>query len=102
MTLAQMLEDPMFRVLVGDFVAELPKRISRLRSAARDGDLATTRQLSHQLKGAGGSYGFDNITLAAATVEKLCLEDAAPKVLSRSIEQLTQEIEAVRCRWEAS
>jgi HPt (histidine-containing phosphotransfer) domain-containing protein len=102
MTLTQMLEDPAFQEIVGELVAALPERMAQLQTAVREDDLATVRQLSHQLKGAGGGYGFDDISLAAAAVEKLCLEEAAQEELSHSIEQLAKECETARCRWEAN
>lgn len=102
MILAQMLEDPLFRDLIDDFIAEMPERIARLRSAAAGGDVETIRHLAHQLKGAGGGYGFDNISLSAARVEKYYLEEATSEELSHSIEQLANEVEAACRSWKES
>lgn len=102
MTLAQLLEDPTLRVLVGEFVSELPDRISQLREAAQADDHTKAQHLSHQLKGAGGSYGFENISHAAAKIEKICLKEATQEELIHSVEQLAKEIEVARLSWEAS
>ncbi len=101
MALAPMLEDPAFQEIVGEFVAILPERISQLKTAVVGDDFTTARQLSHQLKGAGGSYGFENISLSAAKVEALCREETSYEELSPAIEQLAEECEMARCCWES-
>ena len=61
--------DPELGELVELFVHELPDRISTLEEAFASKDENTLRGTAHQLKGAGGSYGFDQLTPLAAAVE---------------------------------
>ena len=58
----------MTKLLVA-FVEGLPKKAADLRQAFEAADLEATRMLAHQLKGAGGSYGFPQISEAAAALE---------------------------------
>lgn len=56
------------------FVDEIPLRIASFLQSAHDGDWESVRRLAHQLKGAGGSYGFQQVTELAARLERTCLE----------------------------
>jgi len=61
--------DPDLGELVDMFVDEMPARVSALTDRLRDNDLEGLRKLAHQLKGAAGSYGFNQITSYAARLE---------------------------------
>src|SRR5438105_1206016 len=51
------------------FVAELPRRIDAIENCLAAHDLATLAQLVHQLQGAAGSYGLENVSGQAAEVQ---------------------------------
>ena len=57
--------------LIEMFVAELPERVTALNDAMAAGDLARVGGLAHQLKGAGGGYGYPTITDSAFTLETM-------------------------------
>jgi HPt (histidine-containing phosphotransfer) domain-containing protein len=64
--------DPDYRDLLEMFAAALPSRAEALRdafTAARFGEL---RVLAHQLKGAGGGFGFPGVTELAGQLEQVC------------------------------
>ncbi len=63
-------EDPDMREIVLEFVDSLRERITDLRAAYSADDWARLCALAHQLKGAGGSYGYEAITGVAARMEK--------------------------------
>jgi HPt (histidine-containing phosphotransfer) domain-containing protein len=67
-------EDPELADLVAEFVAELPQRVGAMERAAAGGAWEEVRRLAHQLKGAGGSYGFPAISAAAREVENATRE----------------------------
>jgi signal transduction histidine kinase/HPt (histidine-containing phosphotransfer) domain-containing protein/ActR/RegA family two-component response regulator len=72
-------DDPDLRDIVVTFCHELPGLVTDLRSARARGDLGLLKSLAHQLKGAGGGYGFQPITDAAGRIESLCAaNDGAP------------------------
>ncbi len=67
---SQLVEaDPEMIDIVQEFVAGLPERVESLVAAFRAGDLERLVVLAHQLKGAGGSYGYPDISEAARTIE---------------------------------
>jgi signal transduction histidine kinase/DNA-binding NarL/FixJ family response regulator len=85
---------------IAEFVAMLPQRISSICEFLNDEKLTDVRRLLHQLKGAGGGFGFDGITCLSAEAEQSlkdeeCLVNVRAKVDSvitfvRSIEGYQQ------------
>lgn len=65
-----LLEDADLRDIVSEFVDGLSVRISELKRAHQDLDFTALTTLAHQLKGAGGSYGYPDISELAATMEQ--------------------------------
>jgi HPt (histidine-containing phosphotransfer) domain-containing protein len=64
--------------LVPAFLAHKRDDARSMMAAIDSGDYATLSQLGHQMKGEGGSYGFDAITLMGAAIEQAALvKDAA-------------------------
>lgn len=82
-------DDPEMNELVEFFVGELDDRVNALTTACSGQDWDTLRQLAHQLKGAGGGYGFPAITDAAAS-----LEDTL-KGGTTEVDQLTQLVQSL-------
>ncbi len=62
--------------LVREFASDLPSRARRLEELLAQGDFEELERMAHQLKGAGGGYGFPQITETAAVLE-LALRDGA-------------------------
>lgn len=65
--------DPEFDELKREFLAEAQTKIDEIASLLSGADGPTSRErmlyLAHQLKGAGGSYGFARISTEAAAIE---------------------------------
>ena len=80
--------DPVMVDIIGEFVAGLPARVASLSTLAAADNVAELRLLVHQLKGAGGTYGFDSITAEAAGL------DAQLKAI-KSAEPLLAEVESL-------
>jgi HPt (histidine-containing phosphotransfer) domain-containing protein len=70
------------------FVQGLPTRVAEMEQQLHAGDLETLRRTVHQLKGAGGGYGFDPITTQAALAEQQIKD-------GKAIEQISQEVESL-------
>lgn len=51
------------------FLANRSADVAALDAAIARGDLAAARRIGHTLKGAGGGYGFDEITRLGAEIE---------------------------------
>lgn len=75
-----------------EFLAEAAAKVREIQASADDGrspqSIERLTYLSHQLKGSGGSYGFERISSEAAEVEK-----AAERLLNgESIESLDRKL----------
>lgn len=62
-------DDPDMLDLVAEFVNGLPARIADLRQAYARLDWDALTRLAHQLKGAGGSYGYPDLSRLGALME---------------------------------
>lgn len=81
-------DDPDMRELVGQFVESLGKRVTLLESLLLGGETAELRRAAHQLKGAGGGYGFDPISAAAGALERSVDAGASHEELRASMDEL--------------
>jgi signal transduction histidine kinase/DNA-binding response OmpR family regulator len=66
---SSLIDDPLMADAVRRFVDQLDVTLDQLRRAFQSGDVPRCASLAHQLKGAAGGYGFDQITSAAALLE---------------------------------
>lgn len=65
-----LLEDATLADIVFEFVNGLQKRIEELRAAHDAMNWAEMRTLAHRLKGAGGSYGYPDLSACAKALEE--------------------------------
>ena len=66
---SELADDPDLADLVGRFVNSLDGKVANMRARFASGDANELAMLAHQLKGAGGGYGFPAITEAASRLE---------------------------------
>lgn len=59
-----------FEPLLPKFMTNRKKEVVTMREALAQHDFETVRKIAHGMKGAGGSYGFDQVTAMAATIEQ--------------------------------
>jgi CheY-like chemotaxis protein/HPt (histidine-containing phosphotransfer) domain-containing protein len=81
-------DDEDMREILHQFVRDLPERSSAILRASQASDVDTLKRLAHQLKGAGGGYGFPRITEAASAVEQAIAEGVEGASLQRHVEEL--------------
>ena len=81
--------------LVREFANELPDRARSAQELLEAGDLEALRTLAHQLKGAGGGYGFGEITEVAAALELSIKEGAEAAVIKDRTQHLVDTLGAV-------
>lgn len=89
-------DDPDMAELVASFVAELPARIRSIEGCLGGGDLEELQRLAHQLKGAGGGYGFPQITDLAASLEQALKEGADEAVVKERTHDLCELLGSIR------
>ena len=65
-------DDPEIAMILGDFVGRLDGQVEAMQRAYAGGAYQDLQRLAHRLKGAGGSYGYPQLTDATKI-----LEDAA-------------------------
>lgn len=86
---SEFADDANMMELVGFFLAELADRIGQIDDAWQTDNRTELRQLAHQLKGAGGGYGYPVITESAARLEQALLEEEADiATLAEKVEDL--------------
>ena len=66
---SEIARDPDVAEILDAFVAGLAGKVDSMRQALAHGNHDELRGLAHQLKGAGGSYGYPMLTEAAGTLE---------------------------------
>lgn len=98
---SQYEDDPDMLELVQEFAAELPDRIRSLEDTLEGGELAELQRLAHQLKGAGGGYGFPRITEVAAALEEALKAQAGTAVVTDRTRALCDTLRAVQVPGEA-
>lgn len=84
----QTLHDPAFQAVASEFISDIPLRLDAIRSGFQAGDLKATRTLSHQLKGAGGGFGFAAISQRAADLQSTIDNSESRELIERAISDL--------------
>ncbi len=82
-------EDPDLADILDTFVSGLPQQVSAMRSALANLDTERLRGLAHQLKGAGGSYGYPALTEMARTLE-VAAQDADVEAANVALAELAK------------
>ena len=88
--------DPDFAEIVGLFVDELPLRIRDMQGHFGCANWDELARLAHQLKGAAGSYGFDQITPFAVSLDKAVRNGEPQAVIRAALENLAEACSRVR------
>ncbi len=73
-------DDPDFEDLLEMFAETVGERRVLLQQRFRAGNVDDMRVTAHQLKGAGGGYGFDGLSSVAAELEQACKENDIDRV----------------------
>lgn len=88
-------DDPTMHVAIAEFVDLLPYRVAIIERLLREGNLIELRRVIHQIKGAGGGYGFDPITQYAAQADQSLKEQNSPEIIAGQVDLLVGLIRTV-------
>ena len=88
-------DDPDMLEIVREFAAELPDRIAELESNLETGRLRELQTMAHQLKGAGGGYGFQPISDTAGELEAAIKDSGAAAVVKDKLGLLCEVLAAI-------
>jgi two-component system, cell cycle response regulator len=88
--------DPDLGDLIDLFVREMPSRIDALETQAQARNWHELSRTAHQLKGAAGSYGFDEITPFAAVLESAAEEARNEAEIRAALDELLSLCRRIR------
>lgn len=87
---ADFYSSPAYKALVNSFLSTLEEEVSNMDEAIAKEDWKTLQSLVHKMKGAGGSFGFDDITNVATDID-LALKNSE----NRRAKQLYPDLKSV-------
>lgn len=96
-TVSQLPGESEMAAILGDFVSHLEERVNEMRKVCEGERYDELRQCAHQLKGAGGSYGYPLLSEACATLEEAAKasDPSATAAAIEAIAALCQSIQTV-------
>ncbi len=80
--------------LIPDFLENRRKDIIEIKNLLASGDYETIQRLGHSMKGAGGGYGFDEITDIGMHIEQAAKEKNAAEIRTQ-LETLSRYLDCV-------
>jgi len=75
--------------LVPGFLENRQRDVETIRALLQEGNLTEIQRLGHSMKGAGGGYGFDEITEIGKQ-----LEEAAKAGETETVNRLTEQLKS--------
>ena len=88
-------DNPKMSPILAKFVARLPDNVEKVRSLLDSQELEALRRIVHDLKGAGGGYGFPEITEVAAQAEAAIKNGGTLESIQRDVNELINLIQSV-------
>ena len=85
--------------IIPDFLSNRQQDVEKLRLAAKQNDTESVANVAHNLKGIGGSYGFDEITRLGIAIEK-ALQTNNMEYVNASIEHLSYYLTHVKISYQ--
>jgi HPt (histidine-containing phosphotransfer) domain-containing protein len=89
------VSEPQVQKLLAKFVSRLPERVRTLTDLLRQKDLEHLRQAVHQLKGAGGGYGFPQVSELAGRTEQSIKAGEALESIESQVSQLVELVRSI-------
>jgi HPt (histidine-containing phosphotransfer) domain-containing protein len=86
--------DPEIADLVPDFLENRNKDIKTIGEALRQGDFETIKIIGHNMKGSGGSYGFEAISDIGKSLEQTAIAQDTVGI-KKSLQDLSAYLDGV-------
>jgi CheY-like chemotaxis protein len=96
-----LVADPLLRELTQRFCEGTRAIIDTMRARLKAGEISALAAAAHQLAGAGGSYGFHDITREARTLERQAKDGAEAGMLGTQIDRVAEVCAGAR-HWMAT
>ena len=90
--------DPDLEDLIPGFLENRNTDVEKLRSALEDNDFENIRSIGHSIKGVGGGYGFDQMSVLGADIESAAKENNADEI-GEKINQLNDYLQHVEVEY---
>ncbi len=87
--------DPYMAQHIPRFLENRRSELTRMRDAARAGELTDVRSIGHKLKGAGGTFGFDALSVLGERLEEAAQHEERAETL-RIIDELAWYLDHVQ------
>ena len=88
-------DQPGMAAIIKEFVHDLPEEVQKLRKFLGAGEMDSLRRAVHQLRGAGGGYGFESITALATNAESAINAPEGAESVNAKIDSLVQNIRRI-------
>jgi CheY-like chemotaxis protein len=85
--------DPALVQMLPAYIADLPAQVGRLLEMLNQQDVASLRQVLHQVKGSAGMYGFVQLTQSAAHAERELIQT---QCIARTADDVRKVVELIR------
>ena len=86
---------PKMRRILPEFVADLPVRVAEIKGRFSTGEMELVQRIAHQMRGAGGGYGFTEMSEHAAAVEQAVKDQQPRESIARLIDQLVENMRRI-------
>jgi HPt (histidine-containing phosphotransfer) domain-containing protein len=93
---SSMADDPDMKEALEEFVADLPRRVSEINEFLEQAQVPELQRVMHQLKGAGGGYGFAQITSRAAAAEEIMKQKSPFDLIKTEVESLVALVRSIQ------
>lgn len=91
----EVIVDPVIRPFAETYRTETITNLERLEQLYKESDYAEIREIAHRLKGEGGTYGFDEVSIQGRLLQKKC-DDGDYTAIPDIIRQLRNYLLNVR------
>ena len=81
--------------VLAEFIAGLPDQVKQIEQLLSDSNAVALKRAVHQLKGAGGGYGFPGVTELAASAEKQIIEGQSVAAVEKQVRELIDVIRSI-------
>jgi len=81
--------------VLSEFIAGLPEQVRQMAQLLNDHDAVALKRTVHQLKGAGGGYGFPSVTDAAARAERRILDGQPLAEVEKEVRELIELLRSI-------
>jgi len=84
--------------LIPSFLNNRRRELESLRHAQQTGDFELVRNLGHRMRGVGGSYGFEYVTLLGRRLEQ-CGRERDADLLGELVSEYADYLSSVRIEY---